>query len=98
MIVISGDLNWHTVERLHDTVAAIGTGSKVLIDVTNLTTIDSAGTSALISTYLRESRAGRQVAMVVTSSNAAVLQEVGISQVVPIFASRLSAYEWLAVP
>jgi anti-anti-sigma factor len=95
VISISGDLNWHSVERMHETVTTTG-GSKLLIDLSDLTAMDSAGTAALISTYLQGHRAGRQIAIVAAGFSAAVLHDVGLSEVVPVFEDRPSGARWLA--
>jgi anti-anti-sigma factor len=69
----------------------------VVIDLTGVESIDSAGVSALIAVFLRERRAGAQLALVAGHPDiAAALEDVGITGVLRVFSGRQQAEGWLA--
>jgi anti-sigma B factor antagonist len=96
VIDVTGILDWTAVRKLQDAATSVSDASHVVIDLTGVESIDSAGVSALIAIFLREERAGAQLALVAAESDvAAVLAYVGISDVLPVLCDRQQAEGWL---
>jgi anti-anti-sigma regulatory factor len=96
LIVITGNLDWLVVSELLKDTALAEDRPRMLIDLSCTTGIDSAGTGALITTLLHERRAHKPLAIVADGRVAAVLDAVGISEVVPVFRTCEAGHSWLS--
>ena len=95
VVSFTGALDWHAVRDYLTAVADAGEPRRLLVDLTETSWLDSAGTSALIATFLRERRSHLEVAIAAGPSIAAVLREVGLGEVVPVFLAKEQGEAWL---
>lgn len=96
-LAVSGDLEWSATAELLNDAGAAESSPQLVIDLTDVRRIDSAGTGALVATILHEQRAHKHMAIVACGKVAQVLESVGIAQVVPVVptieAARVSLSE-----
>lgn len=96
-IEVTGILDWHSAPRLRAALSDLGAAAgmrRVLIDLTEVTRIDSSGTGELIAAAVRSGRTGVQMAIVTGHATAEILENVGIGDYVLVFSDRASAYTW----
>lgn len=95
-VEISGALDWHSAPELTSAVSSVPPGGRLLVDLSGVAAIDSAGTGALIAAHLRARRRAAYLAILAGRACAEVVEAVGISEAVPVFSDRSAAYSWLS--
>lgn len=95
-VEISGALDWHSAPELTSAVSSVPPGGRLLLDLTGVAAIDSAGTGALIAAHLRVRRQAAHLAILTGRACAEVVEAVGISEAMPVFSERAGAYAWLS--
>lgn len=95
-IEVLGTLNWRTAPDLRSAVVQASGSKRLLIDLSEVDRMDSAGTGALIATAVRAEQAGTGLAVLTGKAVANVVDDVGIGDTVLVFSDRAAAYAWLA--
>ena len=95
-IEVLGTLNWRTAPDLRSAVVKASGSKRLLIDLSEVDRMDSAGTGALIATAVRAEQAGTGLAVLTGKAVANVVDDVGIGDTVLVFSDRAAAYAWLA--
>jgi anti-anti-sigma regulatory factor len=96
VVRVLGHLDWATSPRFDDLMRHDCTDREVIIDLSS-TTSDAAGTGNLLVATAHAKARGQQLVFVVTDPlELAVLESVGLDQVMPIVDSESAGLEWLA--
>ncbi|HET6965313.1 MAG TPA: STAS domain-containing protein [Acidimicrobiales bacterium] len=96
IIEVTGTLNWRAAPALRAAVSAADPEGRLLIDLTDVAAIDSAGTGALIAAHLRAAGRGTALAVLTGDAVADVVDGVGIGDAALVFSDRAAAYAWLS--
>lgn len=91
VITVAGNLDWSSAAELLSEVSRTESEPRLVIDLSSVKRLDSAGTGALITTILHEGRARRQLAVVAIDEVAELLGALGIGQVVPVVPTLAAA-------
>jgi anti-anti-sigma factor len=95
VVEVSGILNWQNAPRLRLAVPGVEEAVALLLDLRGVTRIDSAGTAAVIATYLQADRDGMALALVASGYVEALLDRAGLGLVIPVFSNSGLAHKWL---
>ncbi len=96
IVEVTGILNWRSASALRAAVSPAPPGGRLLIDLTDVEAIDSAGTGALIAAHLRATGRGTPWAVLTGDAVAGVVDGVGIGDAALVFSDRAAAYAWLS--
>ncbi len=96
IVEVTGILNWRSASALRAAVSSAAPGGRLLIDLTDVEAIDSAGTGALIAAHLRATARGTPLAVLTGDAVAVVVDGVGIGDAALVFSDRAAAFAWLS--
>ncbi len=94
-IEVVGTLNWRTTADLRSAVSRARDSKRLLIDLSEVDRMDSAGTGAVIAAARQAGQAGTDLAVLAGPAVANVVDGVGIGDAVLVFSDRAAAYAWL---
>lgn len=94
-VEVTGILDWHSAPLLRSTLSSLPAGGRVLIDLSRVTRIDSAGTGELIAATVRARHRGVATAILSGTDTADILEQVGLGDSTLVFRDRDSAYRWV---
>jgi anti-anti-sigma factor len=96
VVHVSGRFDWATAPQFCERVRDQYTDPAVILDLSLTTTIDSAGTGALLTAAAEAMRRGQQLVVVsVDPIEVEVLRYLELNLVAPVFASLADALQWL---
>lgn len=97
VVRVIGRLDWATAGPIRDALHAQGREPAIVIDLSSMTSVDSAGVGVILTCLGRTlSRGGRVVVVATDSGTLEVLRAVQVPEVVPVVASIEDATLWLA--
>ena len=88
-------LTWQEAPAFRASVPELPEGSRLLIDLSHVPRMDSAGTGAVIATCLQAQRGGVEMAVLASGEVSSVLDRIGLAQLVPVFYDRQQAWDWM---
>jgi anti-sigma B factor antagonist len=92
VLCASGDLDSFSVAGFRSTAATIAHHDKVVIDLNDLTFIDSAGLGAVVGALRHVREHGGEVAVVVSSRQMRLFTCTGLNRIVTLVTSRAEAF------
>ncbi len=99
-VAVIGTLDWRAAPDLGQAASSALGAPRVLIDLTEVEAMDSAGTGTLIAAHLRARRAGTRLAVLtgeaVTDVVGSVLDAASAGGALPVFTDRTAARAWLS--
>lgn len=97
VVHVQGELDEHTAQAFRERLDALVQGRRVrylVLDLRQLTFIDSSGIGALLGRYRRLQQEGGRMAIVRPAAHVrAVLELAGVARVVPVYASARQALQ-----
>ncbi len=91
---VSGEIDLATAPQFETRLGAVNTGGSVVVDLTNVTFIDSTGLRVLISAHEKATEHGGRLAIVATEGPVTKLLAItGVDEWLNVYATRSSATE-----
>lgn len=95
IVEVYGPLDWRRVPDFRAAVADHHGAARLLVDLTGVDSIDSAGTSAVISSFFEAESHGVPMGVLAGGGVASILDRVGLAQVLPLFLDREQSDDWM---
>ena len=96
VVHVTGGFDWATAPQFCEQLRDQCTDPTVVIDLSHTTTIDSAGTGALLAAVVEAKRRGQRLVVVsVDPIEIEVLRDLDPNLVAPVFGSLAEAFGWL---
>lgn len=91
ILVPTGDIDAYTVGRFRDAIGTVVEADQLLVDLTDVPFMDSAGLGALINGIRRNRDHGGSIAVVCNPALNRLLHTTGFDRIVPVTESREDA-------